>query len=144
MAIIIYERSRDLDFEFPSTSAQGAGFADLFTELRTSFKALKQKNGETIPYQLTVSAMLYSPRYPTYLKLQAAVPGGDANYKYFVIPQMDAALTFWNVMAYDFVALTVDRFLSHFHRYEFAGSWSSVVSSMSISVQDVSDGNTDR
>ncbi|KAJ7182618.1 glycoside hydrolase superfamily [Mycena crocata] len=75
----------DLDFEYPANSAQGQGFADLFTALRTALDALAAKKGDTTPYQLSV-----------------AVSAGSANYANLVIPQMDKALTFWNLMAYDY------------------------------------------
>lgn len=44
----------DIDYEFPSTPAQGQGFADLMTGLRTAFTALAAKKGDTVPYQLSV------------------------------------------------------------------------------------------
>ncbi|KAJ7058105.1 glycosyl hydrolases family 18-domain-containing protein [Mycena amicta] len=75
----------DLDFEYPSTAAQGQGFADLFTALRTAFDALAAKKGDTTPYQIS-----------------AAVSAGPANYANLVVPQMNSALTFWNLMAYDY------------------------------------------
>ncbi|KAJ7618307.1 glycoside hydrolase superfamily [Mycena polygramma] len=75
----------DLDFEYPATAAQGQGFADLFTELRTAFDALAASKGDAETYQLT-----------------AAVSAGAANYANLVVPQMDKALTFWNLMAYDY------------------------------------------
>ncbi|KAJ6567739.1 glycosyl hydrolases family 18-domain-containing protein [Mycena vulgaris] len=75
----------DLDFEYPANAAQGQGFADLYTALRTAFDALAAKKGDTTPYQLS-----------------AAVSAGPENYANLVIPQMDKALTFWNLMAYDY------------------------------------------
>ncbi|KAJ7254697.1 glycosyl hydrolases family 18-domain-containing protein [Mycena haematopus] len=75
----------DLDFEYPASTAQGQGFADLFTELRTAFDALAAKKGDSTTYQLS-----------------AAVSAGAANYANLVVPQMNAALTFWNLMAYDY------------------------------------------
>ncbi|KAJ6600774.1 glycosyl hydrolases family 18-domain-containing protein [Mycena sp. CBHHK59/15] len=75
----------DLDFEYPANAAQGQGFADLYTALRTAFVALASKKGDATPYQLTV-----------------AVSAGAENYANLVVPQMDQALTFWNLMAYDY------------------------------------------
>ncbi|KAH9008263.1 glycoside hydrolase superfamily, partial [Lactarius hengduanensis] len=75
----------DIDFEYPSSTAQGQGFADLLTELRTAMNALANSNGDTVPYQLT-----------------AAVAAGAANYASLVVPQMNSALTYWNLMAYDY------------------------------------------
>ncbi|KAF7369007.1 hypothetical protein MVEN_00227400 [Mycena venus] len=75
----------DLDFEYPANAAQGQGFADLFTALRTAFDALAAQKGDSTTYQLT-----------------AAVSAGAANYANLVVPQMDKALTFWNLMSYDF------------------------------------------
>ncbi|KAJ7853507.1 glycoside hydrolase superfamily [Mycena olivaceomarginata] len=75
----------DLDFEYPTSAAQGQGFADLFTALRTAFDALAAKKGDATTYQLT-----------------AAVSAGSANNAFLVVPQMDKALTFWNLMAYDY------------------------------------------
>ncbi|KAH0579107.1 hypothetical protein H2248_003260 [Termitomyces sp. 'cryptogamus'] len=75
----------DIDFEYPSSDAQGQGFADLLTALRTAFTALATKKGDKVPYQLT-----------------AAVAAGPDNYKYLKVSQMNAALDYWNLMAYDY------------------------------------------
>ncbi|KAG6816385.1 hypothetical protein H0H87_006534 [Tephrocybe sp. NHM501043] len=75
----------DIDFEFPSSAAQGQGLADLFTSLRTAFTALQSKKGDSVPYQLT-----------------AAVSAGSSNYQYLNVPQMNAAMDYWNLMAYDY------------------------------------------
>ncbi|KAJ6551520.1 glycoside hydrolase superfamily [Mycena capillaripes] len=75
----------DLDFEYPANAAQGQGFADLYTALRTAFDALAAKKGDATTYQLS-----------------AAVSAGADNYANLVVPQMDKALTFWNLMAYDY------------------------------------------
>lgn len=75
----------DIDFEYPSNAAEGQGFADLLTELRTAFDNLAASKGDTTPYQLS-----------------AAVSAGPNNYANLVIPQMDKALTHWNLMAYDY------------------------------------------
>ncbi|KAF7377724.1 hypothetical protein MSAN_00195400 [Mycena sanguinolenta] len=75
----------DLDFEYPADAAQGQGFADLITALRTAFDALAAKKGDSTTYQLS-----------------AAVSAGAANYANLVVPQMNSALTFWNLMAYDY------------------------------------------
>ncbi|KAF8582270.1 carbohydrate-binding module family 5 protein [Ramaria rubella] len=88
--------SYDIDFEYPSDSSQGSGFASLVTELRTAFDQLATKKGDTVPYQITV-----------------AVSAGSANYANLVVPTMDQALSYWNLMAYD-----------------YAGSWSNVSDDM--------------
>ncbi len=44
----------DLDFEYPSNAAQGQGFADLVTALRSAFDSYAAKKGDTTPYSLTV------------------------------------------------------------------------------------------
>ncbi|KAJ7489453.1 glycosyl hydrolases family 18-domain-containing protein [Mycena latifolia] len=75
----------DLDFEYPANAAQGQGFADLFTALRTAFDALAARKGDANTYLLSV-----------------AVSAGPANYANLIVPQMDKALTFWNLMAYDY------------------------------------------
>ncbi|KAF5366205.1 hypothetical protein D9758_005724 [Tetrapyrgos nigripes] len=75
----------DLDFEYPSNAAQGQGFADLITALRSAFDALAAKKGDSTPYEIS-----------------AAVSAGAENYANLVVPQMDKALTHWNLMAYDY------------------------------------------
>ncbi|KAI0047878.1 carbohydrate-binding module family 5 protein [Auriscalpium vulgare] len=75
----------DLDFEYPADSAQGQGFASLFTELRAAFTQLQAQKGDSQPYQITV-----------------AVSAGSANYANIVVPQIDSAITYWNLMAYDY------------------------------------------
>ncbi|THG94034.1 hypothetical protein EW026_g7352 [Hermanssonia centrifuga] len=75
----------DLDFEYPSSTAQGQGFADLLTSLRSSFDTYAAGKGDTTPYLLT-----------------SAVSAGASGYEYLVVPQMDKALSYWNLMAYDY------------------------------------------
>ncbi|KIK95212.1 carbohydrate-binding module family 5 protein [Paxillus rubicundulus Ve08.2h10] len=75
----------DIDFEFPASDAEGQGFGDLVTSLRSSFDDLAQTNGDTTPYELT-----------------AAVSAGSQHYAYYPILQVDRALTYWNMMAYDY------------------------------------------
>jgi chitinase len=75
----------DIDFEYPSTPEQGKGFADLLTEMRTGLKNLASSNNDTVPYQLTI-----------------AVAAGAAHYANYVVPQMDKAIDYWNLMAYDY------------------------------------------
>ncbi|KAJ3974696.1 glycoside hydrolase family 18 protein [Lentinula raphanica] len=75
----------DLDYEYPANTAQGQGFSDLITELRTAFDTLASQKGDSTPYQLT-----------------AAVSANASNYQWLNIPQVDAALTYWNLMAYDY------------------------------------------
>ncbi|KAH9994631.1 glycoside hydrolase family 18 and carbohydrate-binding module family 5 protein [Russula vinacea] len=81
----------DIDFEYPNSIAQGRGFANLLTDLRMAGDALAKGNRDTTSYQLTV-----------------AVPAGSENYASLRVSQMDSALSYWNLMAYD-----------------YAGSWSS-------------------
>ncbi|EKM53324.1 glycoside hydrolase family 18 protein [Phanerochaete carnosa HHB-10118-sp] len=75
----------DLDFEYPSSTAQGQGFADLITSLRSAFDTYQAQKGDATPYLLT-----------------SAVSAGAANYEYLIVPQIDQALTYWNLMAYDY------------------------------------------
>ncbi|KAI5117053.1 hypothetical protein M0805_005292 [Coniferiporia weirii] len=75
----------DIDFEYATDSSLAQGFADLLTSLRTAFDQLATDNGDTVPYELT-----------------AAVPAGSANYAYLNVPQMDKALSYWNLMSYDY------------------------------------------
>lgn len=72
----------DLDYEYPSTTALGQGFADLYTALREAFDNLQAQKGDSTPYLLS-----------------AAVSAGAANYAYLQVPQMDAAINYWNLMA---------------------------------------------
>ncbi|KAL1694011.1 glycoside hydrolase family 18 and carbohydrate-binding module family 5 protein [Schizophyllum commune] len=83
----------DLDFEYPGSAEQGAGFGALFTELRAALDKLQQSKGDATPYEISV-----------------AVSAGADNYKYLDVNTMDKALTYWNLMAYD-----------------YAGSWLSTV-----------------
>ncbi|KAG5635932.1 hypothetical protein H0H81_009645, partial [Sphagnurus paluster] len=75
----------DLDFEFPTNDALGQGFADTLTALRTALNQLAAKKGDAVPYQIT-----------------AAVSAGQPNYQYLKVTQMNAALDYWNLMAYDY------------------------------------------
>lgn len=75
----------DIDFEYPSTTALGQGLADLLSELRTALNALQSRKGDSTPYQIT-----------------SAVGAGPTGYTNLNIPQMNAALNYWNLMTYDF------------------------------------------
>ncbi|KAI0330677.1 hypothetical protein GY45DRAFT_730642 [Cubamyces sp. BRFM 1775] len=75
----------DIDFEYPTTPALASGYASLLTSLRTAFDNLQAQKGDSTPYELT-----------------AAVPAGSDNYQYLNVPAMDKALTYWNLMAYDY------------------------------------------
>ena len=71
----------DLDFEYPGSAEQGAGFGALFTELRAALDKLQQRKGDATPYEISV-----------------AVSAGPDNYKYLDVNTMDKALTYWNLM----------------------------------------------
>ncbi|PPQ84685.1 hypothetical protein CVT25_014216 [Psilocybe cyanescens] len=75
----------DIDFEYPANTDQGQGLAQLMTALRTAFDNLAAQKGDKTTYLLT-----------------AAVAAGPANYAFLQVPQMNAALSFWNLMAYDY------------------------------------------
>ncbi|KAG5635930.1 hypothetical protein H0H81_009643 [Sphagnurus paluster] len=75
----------DVDFEFPTNAEQGQGLADLMTELRVGFDALAVKKGDTVPYQIT-----------------SAVSAGVENSQFLNVPQMNAAMDYWSLMAYDY------------------------------------------
>lgn len=44
----------DLDFEYPSNTALGQGFADLLTSLRSGLDSYASSKGDSVPYLLTV------------------------------------------------------------------------------------------
>ncbi len=71
----------DIDYEYPSNSAQGQGLADLLTELRKAFNTLKEKKNDSTPYLITV-----------------AVAAGPKHYAYYKVPQMNSAVDYWNLM----------------------------------------------
>ncbi|TFK24098.1 hypothetical protein FA15DRAFT_593009 [Coprinopsis marcescibilis] len=75
----------DIDYEYPSNDAQGQGLADLVTMLRNALTKLASVNGESNPYLIT-----------------AAVGAGPAGYTYLKVAQMNAAMDYWNLMAYDY------------------------------------------
>ena len=75
----------DIDYEYPSSVEQGVGFASLLAELRVALDAHAQSKRDTVPYQIT-----------------AAVSAGFSGYQYLPIATMDDALTYWNLMAYDY------------------------------------------
>ncbi|KAJ2930548.1 hypothetical protein H1R20_g6536, partial [Candolleomyces eurysporus] len=75
----------DIDYEYPSTSAQGQGLADLVTSLRTALNQLASRKRDTVPYLIT-----------------AAVGAGPQGYSNLKVSQMNAAMDYWNLMAYDY------------------------------------------
>lgn len=44
----------DVDYEYPSTTAQGQGFADLVTSLRSALDSYAASKGDSVPYVITV------------------------------------------------------------------------------------------
>ena len=52
--LCIYYTS-DIDWEFPSTNAEGSNFATLLSSLRTALNNLATRKGDTVPYLITVS-----------------------------------------------------------------------------------------
>ncbi|KZW02897.1 hypothetical protein EXIGLDRAFT_636953 [Exidia glandulosa HHB12029] len=79
----------DIDFEFPEPEQKEA-FGKLIVELRTAFDAYQKGKGDDVPYLIS-----------------AAVSAGPDHYVNYDIKAMDAPISFWNLMAYD-----------------YAGSWS--------------------
>ncbi|KAI0646213.1 glycosyl hydrolases family 18-domain-containing protein [Trametes meyenii] len=75
----------DIDFEYPNSDALASGFASLLTSLRSAFDNLQSQKGDSVPYEIT-----------------AAVSAGSDNYAFLKVPAMNAALTYWNLMAYDY------------------------------------------
>ena len=53
MPILFYS---DLDFEYPTSSAEGVGFAALVTEVQAAFSQLQRMKGDATPYQVTVQS----------------------------------------------------------------------------------------
>jgi len=96
----------DIDYEYPGTAAQGQGFADLLTSLRTAFNALAAKKGDSEPYQIT-----------------AAVGAGPLGYTYLKVKQMDDALDYWNLMVCRHLFILMRRTDPSLQSYDYAGSW---------------------
>ena len=89
----------DIDFEYPSGIAQGRTFASLLTELRSALDALAKNNGDTVPYQLTVSSFYTTSLFSNKVFLsKVAVPAGYEKYASLRVAQMDPALNYWNLM----------------------------------------------
>ncbi|KAF8135690.1 glycoside hydrolase family 18 protein [Boletus edulis] len=75
----------DVDYEYPSTHEQAAGYRELLKEVR---------------YALDQHA--YNKRINHKFLLTIAAPCGPDNYRKLDIHGMDPYLDFWNLMAYDF------------------------------------------
>ncbi|KAH8928943.1 carbohydrate-binding module family 5 protein [Atractiella rhizophila] len=75
----------DIDYEYPASTAQGQGFADLLTGLRSALTQHAASKGDSVPYLIT-----------------AAVGAGSSGYTYLNVPQMNTALDIWSLMAYDY------------------------------------------
>lgn len=90
----------DIDYEYADSDDTAEGFADLLTELRTAFDNLATQKGDSTPYQITV-----------------AVPAGSQNYVWLKFPQMDEAVSYWNLMAYDYAGSWLDYTASQDNLY---------------------------
>ena len=81
----------DIDYEYPSTTAQGQGFADLVTSLRSALDSYASNKGDATPYIITVRYR--SNRLRLHWKLltnaKAAVSAKTYAQKYLNVPQMD-------------------------------------------------------
>ncbi|KAF9524949.1 glycoside hydrolase superfamily [Crepidotus variabilis] len=98
----------DIDFEYPASSEQGQGLADLLTALRSAFDILQSRKGDATRYLVT-----------------AAVAAGPLNYANYKVAQMNTALDYWNLMA---SSLNLHaRFAGWLNlcpqAYDYSGSW---------------------
>ncbi|EME43685.1 glycoside hydrolase family 18 protein [Dothistroma septosporum NZE10] len=82
----------DIDWEYPASAAEAENFVQLLQAVRDALDTYAQ----TLPNR------------PHFL-LTVASPAGPDNYEKLKMPEMDALLDFWNLMAYD-----------------YAGSWDTV------------------
>jgi len=75
----------DVDWEYPSNSAQAQNFVDLLQAVRAELDKAEQKRGGSTHFLLTT-----------------ACPAGPQNIQNMNIRDMDRYLDFWNLMAYDY------------------------------------------
>ncbi|TYJ53965.1 hypothetical protein B9479_005371 [Cryptococcus floricola] len=83
----------DIDYEYPKTPDDASAYVALLHELRQGLNNLAQGKGKN----------------PGQYQLSVAAPCGSEQMQILRVQEMDQALDFWNLMAYD-----------------FAGSWDSV------------------
>lgn len=82
----------DIDWEYPQSAEQAHHFVELLAAVRKELDEYAARCAHGHHFELTV-----------------ACPAGPANFEKLKVPEMDAYLDFWNLMAYD-----------------YAGSWDSV------------------
>ncbi|KAG5642217.1 hypothetical protein DXG03_003385 [Asterophora parasitica] len=75
----------DVDYEFPQNDEQARGYAELLQELRIALDNHASSKGTDYRFLLSVAA-----------------PCGPESYQKLHVADMDQALDFWNLMAYDF------------------------------------------
>ncbi|KAJ2916774.1 hypothetical protein MD484_g3628, partial [Candolleomyces efflorescens] len=75
----------DVDYEYPGTEEQAAGYVQLLRELREALDQHQNAKGHGAHFALTIAA-----------------PCGPDHYRKLHIEEMDCYLDFWNLMAYDF------------------------------------------
>lgn len=51
----------DIDYEYPTSAAQGQGLADLLTSLRSALDDYADTKGDSVPYQITVREVARRP-----------------------------------------------------------------------------------
>ncbi|KAG8952191.1 Endochitinase 1 [Tulasnella sp. 419] len=92
----------DIDYEYPTNSAQAQGYLSLLKELRNALNRYATETGANYHFPLSIAA-----------------PCGPDAYQKLLAKQMDQYLDFWNLMAYDY-AEAGQRVTNH-HANVFGG-----------------------
>lgn len=96
----------DIDWEYPGDEREARDFVELLREVRRGLDGIwsggQWTDGGTERHHHSHDHHLHGGNGDGKMLLSVACPAGPHNYHKLKVPEMDAVLDFWNLMAYDY------------------------------------------